>query len=296
MAILVNNTPILGPDGQPLGGAVVRLIRPGNAAVVGESLSAPGWVGSLPVPIGCHLGFAGNDSSTLFIDDYGGNAWTTIGSPVRAVMQEMWGRRAMSSPAASPVAAITTPANAKWSFGTGDFYIRAQIRPASIPSSGIYGVVGAWASNAGWAVAISPGGKIRLSVDGTVPGETASSLIVASTVHLVEVSRVSGSLRIDIDGVRRLETAFAGAVDTALPLCVGSANNTAQGFHGHISGVTVIKGGYITNGNVSAMPPPPDFQKGIYRIATDHVGEVTMVASVPSTLSNYPDKVTRVMV
>lgn len=156
----------------------------------------------------------------------------------------------------------TSPDSPDWDFGTGDFTLEwdAYHTDFSIGPAGganrcaLSRNLSAWAALAGHNI-----GTIIWYVSGTV-AETSNAMTIAAWNH-VAVSRVSGTTRVFINGVKGAEFADTRNYTYATPLVLGASDTTPFGDHkGNVGNYRITKGvGRYTTDFTVPSRPYPDF-------------------------------------
>jgi hypothetical protein len=162
-------------------------------------------------------------------------------------------------------ASITTPQNAAFNFGTGDFSVEAWVYATATQS--VYPIVqlgyGAQVGGpyTGWAMNMVDLTSIQFyRYDGTETRYTFSVTIPQNTWVHIAVTRSSSSMRAFVNGVQ------IGAAQTATtsynnvnsdPLIIGKAQGgAAMSFPGYISNVRVIKGSAVYTNSFTPSTQP----------------------------------------
>lgn len=187
---------------------------------------------------------------------------------------------------------LTTPAATYFDFGTGDFTAEAYVRPASIGSimviMGIQEVDGV-----AFQLRITATGELegvfRSNDSTTVYTATSTATLSADTWHHVAVSRVSGEIRIFIDGVHdgsvtssAILTANGGSIEVYLG-ALNDGEATSSYFDGNIDDWRVTKGvGRYT----ATFTPPGD----LFTLAPEvTIGATNADDTAALSLLFYPD-------
>ena len=148
---------------------------------------------------------------------------------------------------------LTTPSNAAFGFGTGDFTIEAFVYMRSLPAAGTNRDIVTFSddrNNCG----IDQNGYVYY-FDGT--GRTTTGNVALNTWNHIAYSRSGGTMSIYLNGVRYYNA--ADATNQGARVCnIGSNFNNAGGyFDGYISNVRIVKGTALYSGATISVPTAP---------------------------------------
>lgn len=180
------------------------------------------------------LNFPGADGSTTFIDATG-KTWTATSAEIDTSLGYNAGLFNGSD------ARITSPSNADWSMGTGDFTIEAIIRPSAVTADrSLFGVT----ASSGLSFGLTDG-KLFCGPTGVSYGPIGATTLALNTPVHVAASRASGTMRVFLDGVQ--DAAAADAYNYVQASAMIGANQippaSAVGFYaGWIRALRVTKG------------------------------------------------------
>ena len=159
----------------------------------------------------------------------------------------------------------TSPDSADWDFGTGDFTLEFDVYHDDFTAAAAGGGSNQCAlsrSLSAWGILVSPGvsgGNLiwRTGAGGEL-GTTSNKMTVQAWNH-VAVSRVSGTLRIFINGVKGLEISETTSHDYATALVLGASDEAPYGLlDGNVGNYRITKGvgRYTTDFTVPDRPYP----------------------------------------
>lgn len=201
----------------------------------------------------------GVDGSTVINDDSRYN-WTIVlgGNAQFDTAQFLFGSSSIELQGSDDFFRVSNPNNAaQFVMGTGDYFMRGRFRPTSVVGNRIImeyrgAALGSVLAPMVWMV----GTSLRLFFNGSdvITGATA---ITTNTWHEWELSRVSGSTRLFLDGVQQGSTFadannYVGVVDRPVLGIIGDLVNNE--FVGHMQDVQIVKGvgGHTANFTPSA--------------------------------------------
>jgi len=144
---------------------------------------------------------------------------------------------------------LSTPANAAFSYGTGDYTIETWIYLLSYTGSGVYGYIcGAGASGQQDQFVMNPTTGTFYHYDGGATYPTSSTAIPLNTWTHIAACRSSGTLRLFMNG------ALVGSGASSTNITIGATNtfyignrsgggdSPQQTFNGYLSNLRVVKG------------------------------------------------------
>jgi hypothetical protein len=157
----------------------------------------------------------------------------------------------------------SSPDSADWDFGTGDFTIEYDVYHDDFTAAASGGGTNQCAISRGlgaWAALVGTGailGRILWWVGGSI-GSTTVAMTVAAWNHIA-ISRVSGTLRIFVNGVKGFEYAAGTDFSYATALVLGASDVTPFGnLDGNVGNYRITKGvgRYTADFAVPSRPYP----------------------------------------
>jgi Concanavalin A-like lectin/glucanases superfamily len=157
---------------------------------------------------------------------------------------------------------LTTPANAAFGFGTGDFTVEAWVYTTTRIGSGNFGsqIAGCqiFGTSADWLFNISPTGNLYFQIGNSATGAILStSTVPLNTWTHVALVRSSGTVTLYINGANAGGSASytTSISNVTTPFSVGGASNGSANslFAGYISNLRVVKGTAVYT---SSFTPP----------------------------------------
>lgn len=145
--------------------------------------------------------------------------------------------------------------------GTGDFTIRAKVRPSALAEQYFICKVASWATDVDFVLRISSTGYFSFLAGDSVPLSVTSNAVATVNVWAdLEVTRSSGVTRMFVDGVLQTST-HTGSVsipNDATSTYIGAFNGSSEFYSGYISEVEIYKG--IALHTASFTPSSDPFQ------------------------------------
>jgi hypothetical protein len=208
------------------------------------------------VPLLLNTTSTDGQQNNTFLDSSTNNfTITRNGTPTQGSVTPYWPNGQWSNYFNGSTDYLSTPSNAAFTLGTGDFTIEAWIYPTS--NSAIYGIIGLADAgsagsfvlfyNTGSAGTFSPGKVSFLNIAGTRAASTGS--VSANTWTHIAVSRASGSLKMFFNGVLDSTTAFTDN-STKTVCTIGRPFTTLnqEYFPGYVSNARIVKGVAVYTG------------------------------------------------
>lgn len=150
---------------------------------------------------------------------------------------------------------ITTPDNAGWAFGSGDFTIEFWAKFASVPGAGAYAALICQRATirSNIAFTITYGGSEKwyfsYSTNGTTIldlGGFTTETPTANTWNHIAYVKAGASVDLYVSGAKQTTKSIgtASLFDSTAPLLIGAANSTspASFFNGYLDGIRITKG------------------------------------------------------
>ena len=196
-----------------------------------------------------------NSMTGSTIPDETGKTWTAYNAAAITVFQSMFGGASLSTPNASGGNYVSTPSDADFSMGSGDFTIElwARYTPNGNGNKGLVVCDGVGATR-GWLLFLQDvtgtlgAPAFYAWVGGTPYGIDLGTALTVDTWTNIVVVRDGGTLRMYINGVQQGSTAISGTVnDAAQPCAIGTLWGSGipfsgTYFNGFIDEVRVTKG------------------------------------------------------
>lgn len=199
------------------------------------------------------LHFDGADGSTTFTD-VKGKTWTRTGAPEIDTAQSLYGGASMLVPGGASY--LSTPSDADFDFGTGDFIFEFAVRWGTsnqyrTPFSRGY-TTGAGAILL--QTSTTSGRALRLYIGGSTIC-TESSGGADGTWHQYEVNRVGTTCRIFRAGVQTASGTSSANITHTAPMYIGGSPGGTGIFsiEGHMDEMRITKG---VAGHTSNFTPP----------------------------------------
>lgn len=174
---------------------------------------------------------------------------------------------------------LTLPNNALVNnFGTGDFCIDGWILFTNVSNEFVIIDCGSsWTGSMAYLFEIRAGGDLRFYAGNSVPVSIASGtgVIVANTWHWVEVSRISGVVRMFVDGIKRGTDYTGSAVNisnNSTPF-IGTFFDGSSDLPGYIASLRITKGEGRNSANYTKPTGLPIYG---YNSATRQNGKLTI--------------------
>lgn len=209
------------------------------------------------------LHFDGADGSTTFADQKG-NIWTPSGDAQIDTAQWRFGGASGLFDGSGDY--ISTPNNAGFDFGSGDFTVEFWMRPAAnVTSTQVLFCKAVDARARSFACAVVSDNRMymAISANGTNFTDYVSDVgVFASGVfsHVAYV-RFGSVVSIYVNGVSVVSQAISGAIFTAnCPAQIGGRPSDGQYFNGHIDDLRVTKG--VARYTANFSPPTAAFPNG----------------------------------
>ncbi|MHA1597624.1 MAG: LamG-like jellyroll fold domain-containing protein [Alphaproteobacteria bacterium] len=221
------------------------------------------------------MAFDGTDASTTFTDD-GPNAhtFTAVANGQLDTAQKKYGTASLLLDGTDDY--LAGPSHADWTFGTGDFTVECWIRINAATTSDC--IVGNTTTGdaAKWRTYYDTARKIVWG-SGSLAKLTGTTALTLATWYHVAIVRVSGTVKIYIDGVE--DGSVADSTDYSLTdnLWIGAFDNPGK-FDGWIDDLRILKGTGIYTG---AFTPPASAH-------TANPNNVTLVSNATTALAQ-PD-------
>jgi len=188
-----------------------------------------------------------SDASTLT------NAITTAGNVVSNRFSPIWPTGYYSNQFDGSTGYLSTPANAAFAFGTGDYTVEAWLYSTASAASGTFfggtsSGVPVFNINALASVSVNPYGA---------GGTTQSYSFSLNTWYHVAITRASLTTRMFVNGVQigSNATDSYNYVNTSI-MNVGATSSASQYFPGYISNLRVIKGTALYTSNFAPSTQP----------------------------------------
>lgn len=284
--------------GQPAA-RIVRLYRRDTGAYLGETSSAAG-VNNYGDPhydkVSLLLPMEGADGSTVFTDySVPRKVVTAHGTARVSTTQSKWGGGSLLLGGAGDY--LSAPADAAYTFGTGDFTVEAWIKTTT-PSEKV--LVDQYLTNApSWQLSIQGGRLSWYERSNSLAG--GYSLVGTKTVNdgawrHVAATRAASVLRFFVDGVQDGSASLVTNYSATAPLGVGAqvaTRNPTYDLPGGLAGVRITRG--VARYTAIFQPPTaphPATQNdqqnalGEYYLSTPYTGEVQRIVLDSRTLGD----------
>jgi hypothetical protein len=159
---------------------------------------------------------------------------------------------------------LSTPANAAYQFGTGDFTIECWVYLTATPTAAIGAVIDTRTGDTLSAYVFGIGStlKLRFTYSASATLVSTSSVSVSTWQHIV-VTRISGVIKFFINGVVDATTiTYSSALNSSSFISIGggrsTAVNTVNGYYlpGYISNLRIVKGTAVYTANFTPPTAP----------------------------------------
>lgn len=204
--------------------------------------------------------FDGTNGSTTFTDEIGHTFSAVSGAKLSTANKE-FGTAALILNGSSDY--ITTPDNADFDFGSGDFTIECWVYADTSVSNGVISKRPATAD--GWAIEVRNTGALwlRAKVAGSYSDTqvaTAGGAVASNTWTYIALTRSGTAWRFFVNGVVQVNTTISGTLDNqSVALAIGNSvyNTPEDPFNGSIDELRITKG--IARYTANFTPPAAPF-------------------------------------
>ena len=136
---------------------------------------------------------------------------------------------------------LSTPSNAAYAFGTGDFTVECWVYRTSAPA--LASIMGVGYTIGGFGLGIDSGNNVCVTRPGTAIDHTFAGAVPMNAWSYIAITRSGTSLRCFVDGVQKGSTATSSTNYAQGELVIGMDSDKAnQGFIGNIDEFRITKG------------------------------------------------------
>jgi hypothetical protein len=152
---------------------------------------------------------------------------------------------------------LSSPIDAAFQFGTGDFTVESWWYPTTI-SSTYQSIAGVWlTSQYGWLLQVRST-DILIAVGGGSFTVVGSATIAANQWHHVAATRSGTTVRVFLNGVLLNSGTSSASATASTPLQIGrNEDGNQQYVNGYLSGTRLVKGGALYTATFTPPTSPP---------------------------------------
>ena len=182
----------------------------------------------------------GSSAGTTFTDNSGTpKTVTAAGNAVTSTARSKFGTASALFDGTGDY--LSTPSNAAFAFGTGDFTVECWVYRTSAPS--LASVMGVGYTTGGFGLAIDSSNNVCVTRPGTAIDHTFAGAVPMNAWSHIAITRSGTSLRCYVDGVQKGSTASNSTNYAQGELVIGmDGDKTNQGFVGNIDEFRITKG------------------------------------------------------